>query len=510
LALQTILEIAAYGAWNGGTPIDNSIFENKGMFFKGNIPVNNKTIEERIGVRTRIAAPLDERIGVTALQDLLETSDIDPTRIKLVIGATNVGDDKYERGPQIKHSYEIIRKYCPDAMVLDLYAGCPGFNVAAELVFVQSLAGLLRKGDLSVVVGAENVHRAKAFPPKDTSNIIFGDDAIATALETKGDLRPSGKYSPSNRIEVSLDGDFISGIAKALFELNRQGKIDGFIVDNQLGLIQTRIPASAARIQHRLTEFMYPNEVSKGTFKRFKSALEYYDKYVNSFAFDIMTLGEDKSIVEKIALAYIKSGKYKTVASVYLTPDLNADIRIHRGYGYTFKRPETGIVDTLTKSHGCFADYIQVLLKDGIASAQMNGKGVFLHVTRSAEAHLVKLLSRNGLTINDIDMLIEHQANFAMIPMMLERLLVTQKKGNGDAVKDFVANKMITNIHERGNCSVVCMQRLPYDLSRGALKEDTIQGYPVNRNLSALRHAKIILCDSIGTGMTRSSFLQRI
>jgi hypothetical protein len=54
------------------------------------------------------------------------------------------------------------------------------------------------------------------------------------------------------------------------------------------------------------------------------------------------------------------------------------------------------------------------------------------------------------------------------------------------------------------------MQRLPYDLQRGALKEDTIQGYPINRNLENLKKANVILNDSVGAGMTRSAFLQRI
>ena len=54
------------------------------------------------------------------------------------------------------------------------------------------------------------------------------------------------------------------------------------------------------------------------------------------------------------------------------------------------------------------------------------------------------------------------------------------------------------------------MQRLPYDLQRGALKEDTIKGYPVNRNLEYLKRASVILNDSVGAGMTRSAFLQRI
>ena len=67
---------------------------------------------------------------------------------------------------------------------------------------------------------------------------------------------------------------------------------------------------------------------------------------------------------------------------------------------------------------------------------------------------------------------------------------------------------MVTNLHERGNCSVVCMQRLPYDLKRGVLRADEIQGFKINQNLDCLRQAKVILNDSVGAGMTRSSFIQ--
>ncbi len=153
LPSDSILEIVAYGAWNGGKIVDNSVFSKRGMFFKGNVPVNNETIEKRIGVRKRVVAPKDERIGVTVLKDLLETSDLDASRIKVVIGATNVGEDKYDPGPLVRHPFKIIEKKCPDAIALDLYAGCSGFNVSAELIFMLSLAGVLGPSDLSVIVG---------------------------------------------------------------------------------------------------------------------------------------------------------------------------------------------------------------------------------------------------------------------------------------------------------------------------------------------------------------------
>jgi hypothetical protein len=96
-----------------------------------------------------------------------------------------------------------------------------------------------------------------------------------------------------------------------------------------------------------------------------------------------------------------------------------------------------------------------------------------------------------------------------MIPLTLEQVLGGDPKNLKKTAADFIAQKMVTNIQVRGNCSVVCMQRLPYDLERRQLRADKIQGYPINQNLEKLRSAKTILYDSIGAGMTRSSFIQR-
>jgi 3-oxoacyl-[acyl-carrier-protein] synthase III len=511
VATDTVLDIIVQGAWNGGKLVDNSIYENKGLMFKGDIPVNNKTIEKRIGVRTRMVASEDERIGVLAFQDLLQTSDIDPARIKIIIGATNVGEDRFDQGPLIRHPFKLVQNDCPDALVLDLYAGCPGFNVSVELVFVMSLAGILRPGDLSVIVGAENVHRAKAFPPDDTANIIFGDDALATVLETKAVVSNTASSDIAAKIEFNAGDNFAHRIAKELLKIKGDNKIDGIIVDNQLGKLEHRVPATAARIQHHFVEQLYPEEAAKGTFKSFRNALPFYNQHVNSFAFDVMTDDRQPDHIAKIADAYVKSGKCKTIAAIYLAPDHDIVISLHKGEGRSRFKPRWGIVDSLTRTHGCFAHYIEVspfkVRKNMFG--KMDGKGVFLHATRGAKYHLDTLMSRNNLIMDDIDLLIEHQANFAMIPLTIHQVLSSSKADLKNAVADTVANKMVTNIHERGNCSVVCMQRLPYDLMRGTLRPDNIQGYAVNQNVENLKHAKTILYDSIGAGMTRSSFIQR-
>jgi 3-oxoacyl-[acyl-carrier-protein] synthase III len=510
MADGSVLEIVAYGAWNGGTIVDNSIYEQKGLSFKGGIPVDNKTIEESMGVRTRKVAGTDERIGVTALQDLLASSDIDPTRIKMVIGATNVGDDKYDKGPLIRFPFQKLQQHCPNAQVMDLYAGCPGFNVAVELCFMLSLTGALNAGDLSIIIGAENIHRARAFKPLDTANIIFGDDSLATALETRSSAIPVGNYSGHQNAGFTAGTNPVTAIARAIYELIGETKFDGIIVDNQLGDLVYRVPATAARVQHTLVQLMYADKTSQGTFKRFKDALEFYDSNIESFAFDIMSLDPGPERVKSIAKAYVESGKYNNIVSVYLAPDSSGTVTLHQGADFAFNRPQRGIIDTLSRTHGCFADYIQALRDGDDIFGDMDGKGVFFYATRGARAHLNDLFSPNGVSLDQIDLLIEHQANFAMIPLTLEQVLDLPKDEIKKAVADLVANKLVTNVHERGNCSGVCMHRLPYDLKRGALQEDTLQGFKINANLDQLKKAKLILNDSVGAGMTRSSFLQKL
>jgi 3-oxoacyl-[acyl-carrier-protein] synthase III len=504
---DSVLDIIAQGAWNGGTLVDNAIYENKGMVFKGGIPVTRKTIAERIGVRTRKVAPLDERIGGLAFRDLLDTSGIDPARIRVLIAATNVGEDKFDPGPTSLFLYDRIRSFCPQALVFDLYAGCPGFNVSVEALYMLALAGMLAPGDLAVIVGAENIHRARAFPPLDTANIIFGDDALATALEIGGCAGSSAPGRVVAETAVDAGDDFIEAIAAALLPWAQAGRLDGIIVDNQLGRVECRVPATSARVQHTLMKQLFPKEAAAGAFQNFRAAFEIYEGYKAGFAYDLMTAGGDPQTVQRIVSAYTASGRYRRLAAVFLKNGEPVRLSLIEGTAGAVVSPGKGVVDTLTCSHGCFASFIEANFEHGEVFGAMDGKGVFLYATRGAKPHLAALLTPNRLALEDIDLLIEHQANFAMLPLTLEQLLADGKAPERADVARFLAEKMVVNIHERGNCSVVCMQRLPYDLARGALTFDTIQGFPINRNLERLRDARLVLYDSVGAGMTRSSFL---
>jgi 3-oxoacyl-[acyl-carrier-protein] synthase III len=499
----------AQGAWNGGVLVDNSIYEDRGMQFKGGIPVNHNTIEARIGVRTRMAAPADERIGVIALKDLLSGNDIDPRRIKLVISATNIGEDKTDPGPFVRFPHAEISKSAPRAFAFDLYAGCPGFNVAVESAFMLSQAGQLAPGDLSVIVGAENIHRAGAFKPEDTANIIFGDDALATALETFGNWDRSLEVDEGEEIPFTAGAGFVGDIADLLMAQQLKKPLDGIIIDNQLGKLEHRVPASAVRVQHALIERMNPGAAEKGVFQNFREALDYYDRRAKGFAFDIMTLDNDPRQVQRLAAAYAASGRYPQVAAIYIAPDGSGVLSVKRAARQPQPAPRRGIIDTLTRTHGCFAGYIEAIRDGDELYGLIDGKGVFLHATRSARNHIETLLSRNDLKFQDIELMIEHQANFAMIPLTLEQVIGKNRPDVKRLAADFLANRMVTNVHLRGNCSVVCMQRLPYDLERNVLEPDTIQGLAVNRNLERLRTSRLMMYDSVGAGMTRSTFLRR-
>lgn len=309
---------------------------------------------------------------------------------------------------------------------------------------------------------------------------------------------------------VEAGDNFIAAIADQLLPWARAGRLDGIIIDNQLGQAACRIPASAARVQHALMERLHPEAAAAGTFKNFRAAIELYDTYGSGFAYDVMTMDGNPETVKHIASAYTTSGTYRRLAAVFLAPGKPVRFSLIEGVPGAMPAVPKGVIGTRSCSHGCFAGFIEAQFDDHGIFGKMDGKGVFLYATRGAKAHLTSLLSKNRLTFMDIDLLIEHQANFAMLPLTLEQVLSDSGPAAPEEVARFLAEKMVTNIHERGNCSVVCMQRLPYDLARGALTPDTIQGFPVNRNLERLREARTILYDSVGAGMTRSSFLRRV
>jgi len=70
--------------------------------------------------------------------------------------------------------------------------------------------------------------------------------------------------------------------------------------------------------------------------------------------------------------------------------------------------------------------------------------------------------------------------------LTLEQVLADGKAAERKDVSRFLAEKMVVNIHERGNCSVVCMPAAAFMTSRaGPSNPIPSRAFPINRNLQA-------------------------
>ena len=109
---------------------------------------------------------------------------------------------------------------------------------------------------------------------------------------------------------------------------------------------------------------------------------------------------------------------------------------------------------------------------------QMSGRDVFKHAVRAMEEAVQHLLDRNGITINDVDLMIPHQANVRILNKLMERLEVPEEK-------------VYINVNKYGNTSAAS---IPI-----ALDEANRQGL--------LKRGDLLLFCSFGGGFTWGSLL---
>ena len=110
------------------------------------------------------------------------------------------------------------------------------------------------------------------------------------------------------------------------------------------------------------------------------------------------------------------------------------------------------VIDTLVGSDGSKGDLL--LISGGFSASpyklgdavgpdyfiRMNGGLVFKHAVRNMSACCLELLERNGLTPDDVDLFVPHQANLRIIEAVGSRLGVPD-------------NKVFLNVHKYGNTS---------------------------------------------------------
>jgi 3-oxoacyl-[acyl-carrier-protein] synthase-3 len=183
----------------------------------------------------------------------------------------------------------------------------------------------------------------------------------------------------------------------------------------------------------------------------------------NAFAFDLQGACAGFVYGLETAANYIRSGRYKKIVFVAgdkMTAITNYNDRttcplFGDGCGAVLLEPTTepiGLIDTILRSNGSGFPFLH--MKAG-GSANMpshktvdnnehtvyqEGKAVFKRAVSDMADVAVEIVERNGLTKNDIDWIVPHQANLRIIEAAARRLEVS-------------IDKVMVNIQKYGNTS---------------------------------------------------------
>ncbi|NUN95300.1 MAG: ketoacyl-ACP synthase III [Candidatus Omnitrophica bacterium] len=179
-------------------------------------------------------------------------------------------------------------------------------------------------------------------------------------------------------------------------------------------------------------------------------------------AFDISAACSGYIYGLSVADAYIRSGMYKNVlviGSEILTKfldwnDRGSCVLFGDGAGATLvTASETpGLKYVEIGSDGDFAELIYIpgggsrvpttheTVDAGLQYARLDGKEVYKLAVRYAQELTERALEKTGLTVNDIDLLVPHQANQRITDAVQERLGIAKEK-------------VVTNIEYYGNTS---------------------------------------------------------
>lgn len=159
----------------------------------------------------------------------------------------------------------------------------------------------------------------------------------------------------------------------------------------------------------------------------------------NAFAFDVMAACTGFLYALSVAEGYLMAGRAEVVlviatekmSSITNWEDRTTCVLFGDGAGATVLRKANGagrgILSSVMRSDGNLADLLnrpaggaaepisQAVLESGRHLIQMQGREVFKHAVRSMAEACDTALKRAGLTVDDVDLLVPHQANIRII-----------------------------------------------------------------------------------------------
>ena len=171
----------------------------------------------------------------------------------------------------------------------------------------------------------------------------------------------------------------------------------------------------------------------------------------NAFAFDIMAACSGYLYALSVADLFLKSGKMKyvlvigaeTMSRFLDWEDRKTCILFGDGAGATLlssASSDSGIIDTYLKSNGEYFDLLFIpaggsqepsstdTVRERKHYIKMSGKGLFREATAAMEQSVRIILNKNQYTLDDVDLLIPHQANLRILAATARRLKLPMEK----------------------------------------------------------------------------------
>ena len=204
----------------------------------------------------------------------------------------------------------------------------------------------------------------------------------------------------------------------------------------------------------------------------------------NAFAYDLHAACSSFLYGMSTAASYIESGRYKKVlligadkmSSIIDYTDRATCIIFGDGAGAVLFEPNSegmGLQDEYLRSDGSGREFLKIeaggsilpvseeTLKSGQHFVHQEGKTVFKFAVSNMADVAEKMLTRNGLSNDDISWLVPHQANKRIIE-------ATAKRVNVDA------SKVMMNIHKYGNTTSATLPLLLADYEHQLKKGDNL------------------------------------
>ena len=204
----------------------------------------------------------------------------------------------------------------------------------------------------------------------------------------------------------------------------------------------------------------------------------------NAFAYDLQAACSSFLYGMSTAASYIESGRYKKVlligadkmSSIIDYKDRATCIIFGDGAGAVLFEPNSdgmGLQDEYLRSDGSGREFLKIeaggsilpvsedTLKNGQHFVHQEGKTVFKFAVSNMADVAEKMLTRNGLSNDDISWLVPHQANKRIIE-------ATAKRVNVDA------SKVMMNIHKYGNTTSATLPLLLADYEHQLKKGDNL------------------------------------